>query len=148
MIRSRGWRAVAAIVALAAPAGLVAGCGGSGLAAHTTTTAAATTNNPPPSGTDTNANPPQTPSDPSSAASGAALAAQAQAALEKGQTGNAIALAKRACDRDPKNAESWLILGAAQETAGNHGAARAAYTSCAKRAEGVRVSECRALLDQ
>ncbi|HEX7663702.1 MAG TPA: tetratricopeptide repeat protein, partial [Polyangiaceae bacterium] len=80
-------------------------------------------------------------------ASSAQLAAQAQAALEKGQTQNAIGLATKATDRDPKNAEAWLILGAAQDTAGNHARAKAAYTQCAKRAEGVRVSECRALLE-
>ena len=88
-----------------------------------------------------------TPTDANSVASGAALAAQAQAALEKGQTATAIALARKAADRDPHNAESWLILGAALDTAGNHTAARAAYTQCVKRAEGVRVSECRALVE-
>jgi hypothetical protein len=36
--RSRAWRAAAATVALAAPAGLAAGCGGSDQAGHTTTT--------------------------------------------------------------------------------------------------------------
>jgi DNA-binding response OmpR family regulator len=115
------------------------------VAVHTAT-APTTTTDPPPTDTSTTATPPVT--DPNSAASAAALAAQAQAALEKGQTSLAISLARKATERDPKNAEAWLILGAAQETAGSHAQARASYTQCAKRAEGVRVSECRALLDQ
>ncbi len=101
--------------------------------AHPTATATNSTQNTP---------------DPNPTASGAQLAAQAQAALEKGQTQSAIGLATRATERDPHNAEAWLILGAAHETAGSHARAKAAYTQCAKRAEGVRVSECRALLEQ
>ncbi|MEO8875240.1 MAG: tetratricopeptide repeat protein, partial [Polyangiaceae bacterium] len=119
-------------------------------AAHTATLPTATTataTNPTGTSTDTTANTATPPSDPNAAASAAALAAQAQAALEKGQTGLAISLAKKAVDRDPHNAEAWLILGAAQDTAGNHAAARAAYTACVKRGEGVRVSECRALVE-
>lgn len=101
--------------------------------AHPTTTATNSAQNSP---------------EPNATASGAQLAAQAQAALEKGQTQSAIGLATRATERDPANAEAWLILGAAHETAGSHARAKAAYTQCAKRAEGVRVSECRALLEQ
>ncbi|MEO7111844.1 MAG: hypothetical protein ABI183_15485, partial [Polyangiaceae bacterium] len=118
------------------------------IATHTPTvhTAAPVTTETSPVSTDTTSTPPLT-IDPNSAAQSVALAGQAQAALEKGQTGLAISLARKATDRDPRNAEAWLILGAAQETAGSHTQARAAYTSCAKRAEGVRVSECRALLE-
>jgi Flp pilus assembly protein TadD len=109
-------------------------------------TAAPPTNDTPPTPPDTStATPPAT--DPNSAASSVALAGQAQAALEKGQTSLAISLARKATDRDPKNAEAWLILGAAQDSAGSHGQARAAYSSCVKRAEGVRVAECRALIE-
>jgi DNA-binding response OmpR family regulator len=109
-------------------------------------TPAPPTNDTPPTPPDTSTTtPPAT--DPNSAASSVALAGQAQAALEKGQTSLAISLARKATDRDPKNAEAWLILGAAQDSAGSHGQARAAYASCVKRAEGVRVAECRALIE-
>ncbi len=88
------------------------------------------------------------PTDPDTAASAAALASQAQNALEKGQSSLAISLASRATAKDPKNAEAWLILGAAQDAAGNHTRAKAAYAQCTKQAEGGRVSECKALVDQ
>lgn len=104
--------------------------------ATTTATATATTTAAPTGTTDPNA-----------VVSAASLAGQAQAALEKGQTGQAIALATRATSKDPKNAEAWLILGAAQDAAGNHARAKAAYTQCTKVAEGGRVSECKALVE-
>ena len=103
----------------------------------TTTTTATATATAAPTGT----------TDPNAAASGAALASQAQTALEKGQTFQAITLATRATSKDPTNAEAWLILGAAQEAAGNHARAKAAYTQCTKQAEGGRVAECKALVE-
>jgi DNA-binding response OmpR family regulator len=109
--------------------------------------AAAPSTNDTPTTPDTTSSTPAPATDPNNAAASVALAGQAQAALEKGQTSLAISLARKATDRDPKNAEAWLILGAAQETAGSHGQARAAYTACVKRAEGVRVAECRALIE-
>jgi DNA-binding response OmpR family regulator len=77
------------------------------------------------------------------------LTQQAQRALERGNAAAAIELGRRATDKDPTDAEAWLTLGAAYDTAGNHAKARATYQSCIdKSAESPRVSECRALLGQ
>jgi Flp pilus assembly protein TadD len=77
-----------------------------------------------------------------------ALIQQAQRALERGNAAGAIDLGRRATDKDPKNAEAWLTLGAAYDTAGNHAKARTTYQTCIDKADGPRVSECRALLGQ
>ncbi|MEO6574669.1 MAG: tetratricopeptide repeat protein, partial [Polyangiaceae bacterium] len=76
------------------------------------------------------------------------LIQQAQHMLERGNAAGAIDLARRATDKDPTDAEAWLTLGAAYDTAGNHAKARTAYQSCIDKAQGARVSECRALLGQ
>lgn len=70
----------------------------------------------------------------------------AQKALEGNRTARAIELAQRATKSNPGNAEAWLTLGAAYEAARAPGLARAAYRSCVDKAEGPRVSECKALL--
>lgn len=77
--------------------------------------------------------------------SAGALLKEAVQALEQGSAGKAAELARKATAADPSNAEAWLTLGAAYETAGNKNAAKSAYKSCAARAGGSRVSECRAL---
>ena len=73
----------------------------------------------------------------------------AQKALEKegnaGAASRAAELAWKATKRDPSNAEAWLTLGAAYQSLGNKAQALQAYRSCAKQAQGPRVSECRAL---
>jgi Flp pilus assembly protein TadD len=74
------------------------------------------------------------------------MTAKAQAALEKGSAIRAIELARKATQNDPSNAEAWLTLGAAFDATGSHGQARAAYKTCADRASGPGVSECKALL--
>jgi Flp pilus assembly protein TadD len=73
------------------------------------------------------------------------LTRQAQKALERGQRGKAIELARRATQENPGDANAWLTLGAAYDAAGSPGAAKAAYKSCVATAHGANVSECRAL---
>ena len=70
------------------------------------------------------------------------LVAEAQRALDHGDTQRAIALAITATMRTPTDAEAWLTLGAAYDVVGNHGAARRTYVTCATRASGGRVQEC------
>jgi outer membrane biosynthesis protein TonB len=69
----------------------------------------------------------------------------AQRALDRGDAGRAVELAREATAADPTNAEAWLTLGAAYEASGRASLARSAYQSCAARGKGERVGECRAL---
>ncbi|AKV03084.1 two-component response regulator [Labilithrix luteola] len=72
----------------------------------------------------------------------------AQKALEKDDkhaSGRAAELAWQATQKDPGNAEAWLTLGAAYQQLGKKWQALEAYRSCAKKAQGPRVAECRAL---
>ncbi|HWL85959.1 MAG TPA: response regulator [Polyangiaceae bacterium] len=71
---------------------------------------------------------------------------QAQRLLERGDAAGAADLARRAVNADPTNAEAWLTLGAAYEAQGSRALAHGAYKSCVDKAEGPRVSECRALI--
>jgi hypothetical protein len=87
--------------------------------------------------------PPTTPS-----GGGADLTAQAQRALEKGNGPLATELARKATEKDPTDAEAWLMLGAAYDMTQSRGRARAAYRSCVQKAQGPRVGECRALLGE
>ncbi len=80
--------------------------------------------------------------------SGGNLTQQAQRMLERGNTGRASELARRATAADPTNAEAWLTLGAAYDAEGRRSQARAAYQSCIDKGKGPRVNECRALLGQ
>ena len=66
--------------------------------------------------------------------------------LERGNTGRAIELARRAAAADPTSAEAWLTLGAAYDAAGKRPQAHTAYQSCVDTGKGARVAECRALL--
>lgn len=76
------------------------------------------------------------------------LTMQAQRALQKGETGRAVDLARRATQSDPGDPEAWLTLGGALDAAGQHGQARSAYKSCVNRAKGSRVDECKALVGE
>jgi DNA-binding response OmpR family regulator len=74
------------------------------------------------------------------------LVQQAQRALESGQVGVAIDLARRATQANPGSADAWLMLGAAYQAAGNAGAARAAFRQCAQNGHGPAADECKNLL--
>jgi Flp pilus assembly protein TadD len=74
------------------------------------------------------------------------LTQQAQRALERGQPGVAVDLARRAAMAAPGSAAAWLTLGAAYDASGNSGAARQAYRNCAQNVQGPSGDECRALL--
>jgi len=54
-------------------------------------------------------------------------------------------LAGKATQQDPTNAEAWLTLGAAYHNLGRKAQALQAYRTCAQKASGPRVAECRAL---
>jgi DNA-binding response OmpR family regulator len=73
---------------------------------------------------------------------------RAQQYLESGSPSRAVEAARHATQIDPSDAEAWLTLGAAYDSAGNHAKSRAAYESCGRQARGARVSECRALVSQ
>jgi DNA-binding response OmpR family regulator len=85
---------------------------------------------------------------PSAPVSTGALIAQAQRALERNNASTAAELSRRAVEHDPSSAEAWLTLGAAYDTLGSRALARGAYKSCTEKAQGPRVSECRALVGQ
>lgn len=86
------------------------------------------------------------PSEPVAAAGGGSLTHQAQRLLERNRASAAVDLARRAVEQEPTNAEAWLTLGAAYDTLGSRALARGAYKSCTEKAQGPRVSECRALV--
>lgn len=69
----------------------------------------------------------------------------ARAALQRGDTARAIEIATEAVKRNPKNASSWLVLGAAYEARGEHGRAVGTYRKCADQADSRGVEECAAL---
>jgi hypothetical protein len=66
--------------------------------------------------------------------------------LEKGKTQDAIMAALRSTSLDPEDADAWLLLGGAYQTAGKSADARAAYSSCAKQAKRGELRECRLML--
>jgi Flp pilus assembly protein TadD len=76
----------------------------------------------------------------------ASLAEQARRALERGDTRSAAQLARAAAAQNPQNADAWLILGAAQDQAGNANAANEAYRNCVKNSTSGNTNECAALL--
>jgi len=61
------------------------------------------------------------------AADDRALVAQAQRQLDRGAAQKALALARQAADANPKNADAWLITGAAQQQLGHDHDAKTAY---------------------
>jgi hypothetical protein len=66
--------------------------------------------------------------------------------LEKGKTQDAIMAALRSTSLDPEDADAWLLLGGAYQTAGKSADARAAYTACSKQAKRGELRECRLML--
>jgi DNA-binding response OmpR family regulator len=80
--------------------------------------------------------------------SGASLVSRASRALELGEKQRAIDLARQSVLATPGDAESWLVLGAAYQAAGNATAAREAYRSCITQASTANVSDCRVLAGQ
>jgi hypothetical protein len=73
------------------------------------------------------------------------LKATSQRALEQGRIEDARQAAALACDRDARDADAWLLLGASEQAQGNALAARAAFVSCVQSATHGDVGECRAL---
>ncbi len=71
---------------------------------------------------------------------------RARRALAAGRLEEAIVLAERAVSHDVRDAETWLVLGAAYGEIGDSGAARSAFASCARLAERGPVADCRARL--
>ncbi len=70
----------------------------------------------------------------------------AQGALEKGRTAQAIEAGERAVALDPTDAEAWLILGAGYDQRGAYAQARRCFASCAHQATHGPRRECAALL--
>jgi hypothetical protein len=70
----------------------------------------------------------------------------ARRALEKGKIQEAILAALRSTALDPEDADAWLLLGGAYQSAGKSADARTAYASCAKEAKRGEVRECRLML--
>lgn len=63
--------------------------------------------------------------------------------LNRGNEEEARDLARRATALDPTSSTAWITLGAALHSLGDRDGAREAYRSCADRAQGPYVSECR-----
>jgi len=76
---------------------------------------------------------------------GGSLVEQASEAMSHGEMARAVELARQAVHEDPGDADAWLTLGAACQASGQVDAAKEAYRSCAARARGANVSECRLL---
>ncbi|HNS96625.1 MAG TPA: response regulator [Polyangiaceae bacterium] len=70
---------------------------------------------------------------------------QAQRALERGRVNEAIAMAIDYTNAYPTDAFGWLVLGAAYDQAGRRTEAREVYRTCASKAKGAYIGECRAL---
>lgn len=73
---------------------------------------------------------------------GGSLIAQADRAMQKGDRQLAVDLARQAVAQNPSNADAWLTLGAAYQSAGNGGAAKDAYRSCVKQAHSGNLNDC------
>jgi hypothetical protein len=67
-------------------------------------------------------------------------------ALDRGHVADSIAAGERSVALDPRDADAWLVLGAAYQQAGRLGDARRAFSSCAHLAKRGARSECGALL--
>jgi Flp pilus assembly protein TadD len=72
--------------------------------------------------------------------------ADARRALERGKLKDAIESGLRSTSLDPTDADAWLLLGAAYQSAGKAVDARAAYSTCAKEAKKGEVRECQLML--
>jgi hypothetical protein len=85
-------------------------------------------------------------SPPPEAAEAAVVREEARALLAKRALADAIVAAKRAVELDPSDAESWLILGAAQIDARRGADAVETFRSCVRLATTGPVGECRAFV--
>jgi len=70
----------------------------------------------------------------------------AQSALEKGRTAQAIEAGERAVALDPTDAEVWLVLGAGYDQRRAYAEARRCFATCARVATRGPRGECAALL--
>jgi len=78
-----------------------------------------------------------------------ALSGLAMVYLNQGRNDEARVRAEQALAQDKKNAEGWIVLGAAQSALGKRAAARDAYTRCAALPATSRfVAECKRMLRQ
>lgn len=73
------------------------------------------------------------------------LVRDAERALLRGETDKALALAQKAVDANPVDADAWLTLAAAKKASGDMAGARAAYQQCIAKASTAGVMNCRVL---
>lgn len=73
------------------------------------------------------------------------LVRDAERALLRGETDKALALAQKAVDANPVDADAWLTLAAAKKDSGDMPGARAAYQQCIAKALTFGVMSCRVL---
>jgi Flp pilus assembly protein TadD len=73
------------------------------------------------------------------------LVRDAERALLRGETDKALALAQKAVDAKPADADAWLTLAAAKKASGDMPGARAAYQQCVAKASTFGVMNCRVL---
>lgn len=73
------------------------------------------------------------------------LVRDAERALLRGETDKALALAQKAVDANPVDADAWLTLAAAKKASGDMPGARAAYQQCIAKASTFGVMNCRVL---
>jgi DNA-binding response OmpR family regulator len=76
------------------------------------------------------------------------LVRDAEQALLQGQTERALSLAQQAVATAPADADSWLILAAAQKASGDVAAASDSYRKCTERAHTVGLDHCRTLANR
>jgi DNA-binding response OmpR family regulator len=73
------------------------------------------------------------------------LVRDAERALLRGETDKALALAQKAVDANPVDADAWLTVAAAKKASGDMAGARAAYQQCIAKASTAGVMNCRVL---
>jgi DNA-binding response OmpR family regulator len=73
------------------------------------------------------------------------LVRDAERALLRGEADKALALAQKAVDANPVDADAWLTLAAAKKDSGDMAGARAAYQQCIAKASTAGVMNCRVL---
>jgi Flp pilus assembly protein TadD len=81
--------------------------------------------------------------DPDATKSGPQLLGEARAALNSGNNGRAVALARKAAAKGA-GGSAYYVMGAAYQTMGSTGAAKGAYETCAK-SGCAEASECEAI---
>ncbi|HTQ42009.1 MAG TPA: DUF4388 domain-containing protein [Polyangiaceae bacterium] len=73
------------------------------------------------------------------------LVRDAERALLRGEADKAVALAQKAVDANPVDADAWLTLAAAKKASGDMPGARTAYQQCIAKASTAGVMNCRVL---